>query len=95
MTVYVQPPDVGVVVEDTGDGEPVTVYLASLPDGPVQILNGVASLIWLEATAPDEQGELADRVAALVDRSPEDVRADVDAFVKQLVNAGYLERRDA
>ena len=95
MVLYTRPADVGVVVEDRDDGTSVTVYLAALPDGPVQILNGVASLIWLEATESDADRALVDRVATLVDRPPDDIRAHVDAFVEQLIGAGYLERREA
>jgi hypothetical protein len=95
VTTYVHPADVGVVVADADNGEPLTVYLATLPDGPVQVLNGVASLIWLEATAQGMENDLVERVAALVDTPPDGIRADVGSFVDHLVTAGYLERIEA
>ena len=94
MTAYVRPADVAVVVEDADADAGATVYLATLPDGPVQVLNGVASLIWLEATAANDEGDVHERVAALVDQAPDAIRADVDSFVDQLVHSGFLERVD-
>ena len=72
----------------------MVVYLAPLPDGPVQVLNGVGSLIWLEATSTDTSVDVVERVAALVDRPPDTIRAEVDSFLADLVAAGLLERLD-
>ena len=92
--MYARPADVAVVVEDQDDEDGVVVYLAPLPDGPVQVLNGVGSLIWLEATSTDTPVDVVERVAALVDRPPDTIRADVDSFLADLVAAGLLERLD-
>jgi hypothetical protein len=92
VIAYARPADIAVVVEDRDDG--VVVYLAPLPDGPVQVLNGVGSLIWLAATATDRPVEVVERVAELVDRPPDTIRADVNSFVANLVAAGLLERLD-
>ena len=92
MIVYARPADVAMVVEDRDDEDGVVVYLAPLPDGPVQVLNGVGSLIWLEATSTDTAVDVVERVAALVDRPPDTIRADVDSFLADLVEAGLLER---
>jgi coenzyme PQQ synthesis protein D (PqqD) len=92
VTAYVRPADVAVVVEDADADVGATVYLATLPDGPVQVLNGVASLIWLEATAAKAEDDVHERVAALVDQAPDLIRADVESFVDQLVRSGLLER---
>ncbi len=70
------------------------VYLAPLPDGPIRVLNGVGSLIWLEATSTDTPVDVVDRVAALVDRPPAAIRTEVDSFLADLVAAGLLERLD-
>ena len=94
MTGYARPADVAVVVEDRDDEDGVVVYLAPLPEGPVQVLNGVGSLIWLAATSTDTPLEVVERVAALVDRPPDTIRADVDSFLAGLVAAGLLERLD-
>ena len=93
VSVYARPADVAMVVEDR-DEDGVVVYLAPLPDGPVQVLNGVGSLIWLEATSTDTPVDVVERVAALVDRPPDTIRADVDSFLADLVAAGLLERLD-
>lgn len=94
MTDYVRPADVAMVVEDLDDEDAVVVYLAPLPDGPVQVLNGVGSLIWMEATATGTPADVVERVAARVDRSPDAIRAEVDSFLEHLVEAGLLERLD-
>jgi Coenzyme PQQ synthesis protein D (PqqD) len=88
---YARPAHVGEVVQDWDDAH-VVVYLAPLPDGPVQVLNGVGSLIWLEATATDASDDVVDRVAALVERPPDTIRAEVDVFLARLVEAGLLEQ---
>ena len=90
MTVYARPADVAMVVEDQDDDGAV-VYLANLPDGPVQVLNGVGSLIWLEATSSDTAENVLERVAELVDRPPDTIRAEVESFLAHLVEAGLLE----
>lgn len=67
-----------------------TVYTARLPDGPIVVLNGVAALIWHEACRGDRES-IADRVARATDAPPDAIRADVDAFVTDLVSRGLLE----
>ena len=92
MIFYACPADVAMVVEDRDDEDGVIVYLAPLPDGPVKVLNGIGSLIWLEATATDTPVDLVERVAALVDRPPDTIRADVNSFLAHLVEGRLLER---
>ena len=94
MTAYARPPDVGMVVEDRQGADGVVVYLALLPAGPPQILNGVGSLIFLEALSTDAPADVVERVAALVDRPPETIRAEVDSFLAHLVQTGLLQRVD-
>lgn len=91
MTGYARSAEVGVIVEEPDEGG-VVVYLAWLPDGPIHILNGVASLIWLEATETDTPVDVVERVAELVDRPPETIRAEVDSFLAHLVQTGLLQR---
>lgn len=67
-----------------------TVYAATLPDGPIVVLDGVAALIWVEALS-GERATLADRVAAATDVAADAIRADVEAFVADLVARGLLE----
>ena len=72
-------PDVGVTLSHDG----TSVYLAHLPDGPLVVLEGVAALIWQEATAAPASGWVG-RVATAVGESEEHIGADVDAFVTDL-----------
>ena len=83
MTCYRRPPDLA-VVED-----PAAVYAARLPDGPIVVLDGVAGLIWA-AACEGPAATIVDRVAAVTDASPDAIRADVDAFVVDLVRRGLL-----
>lgn len=77
---------VGVVVVDEGE----IVYAAALPDGPIVVLEEVAAFIWVEACDGDRES-IADRVAEATGSHVHDVRADVDAFVDDLVGRGLLE----
>ena len=92
--MYARPADVAVVVEDPDGWNGAVVYLAPLPDGPIRVLNGAGSLIWLEATSTNTPVDVVERVAALVDRPPDTIRTDVDSFLADLVAAGLLERLD-
>jgi hypothetical protein len=92
VTSYARSAEVGMIVEGSDDESGVVVYLAPLPDGPLQVLNSVASLIWLEATENDTPVDVVERVAPLVDRPPETIRAEVDSFLAHLVEAGLLRR---
>jgi hypothetical protein len=67
-----------------------TVYAARLPDGPIVVLDGIAGLIWNEACGGDCES-IADRVAEATDAPTDAIRADVDAFVADLVARGLLE----
>ena len=79
-----RPADVGEVV-DAG-----TVYLAHLPAGPIALLEGSASVIWeLAVTSPRD--ELVAHVAEAFDVDTDAVRADVEAFVADLLARGLLE----
>lgn len=75
-------------VEDGG-----IVYAARLPGGPIVVLEGIAALIWDEAFVGDRE-TIPDRVAAATDAAPDTIRADVDAFVADLVARGLLESRE-
>ena len=67
-----------------------TVYAARLPDGPIVVLDGIAGLIWCEACGGDRES-IADRVAEATDAAPDAIRADVEAFVADLIARGLLE----
>jgi len=76
----------GVAVVDEGE----IVYAASLPEGPIVVLDGVAAAIWVEACG-GERSSIADRVAAVTDVAVDSVRPDVEAFVDELLRRGLLE----
>ena len=79
-----RPPSVG-ALEQGG-----VVYAARLPSGPIVVLEGIAALIWDEACSGD-RATITERVAAATDVAPDMIRADVDAFVADLVARGLLE----
>ncbi|MGO4599364.1 PqqD family peptide modification chaperone [Terrabacter sp. 2RAF25] len=81
--------DAGVTVADDGG----TVYVASLPAGPIVVLEGAAALIWSEATGEPAAGWVA-RVAGAVGQVEADITADVEAFVDELCARGLLQRVD-
>lgn len=84
MTRLRQAGGVGIVAYDG------TVYAARLPDGPIVVLDGIAGLIWSEACGGDRES-IADRVAEATDAATDAIRADVEAFVADLVARGLLE----
>lgn len=65
------------------------VYIARLPDGPIAVLDGVAAVIWVEASAGDRE-TLASRVAAALEPPAEDIDEAVDEFVDGLIEHGLL-----
>ncbi|MEV1128793.1 PqqD family protein [Agromyces sp. NPDC049794] len=83
MTGYRRPADLA-IIEDAA-----TVYAARLPNGPIVVLDGVAGLIWA-AACEGPAATIVDRVAAATDASADEIRADVDAFVADLVARGLL-----
>ncbi len=77
--------DVGAVVAADG----LTVWVAGLPGGPIHVLEGVAASIWTSATSTPAEGWHT-RVAAAWEQSSDVVKAQVDAFVADLVDRGLL-----
>jgi hypothetical protein len=74
---------VGVI--EAGD----SIYVATLPTGPIVVLEGVAALIWIEACEGDRE-TIADRVASATDAPAEVIREHVESFVADLVARGLL-----
>lgn len=72
------------VVEDAS-----VVYAATLPDGPIVVLDGGAAAIWVEACAGD-RSSIADRVSEATGAPVDEIRATVHAFVDELVERGLL-----
>lgn len=73
--------------------EPDAVYVARLPDGPIAVLDGVAAVIWAEATSGDRE-TIAARVASALEPPAEDIDQAVDEFVDGLLGHGLLVTTD-
>lgn len=89
---YRRPPEVGVVEgrqEESPEGVPV--YLARLPQGPLVVLEGSAAVIWRAATREGAPSEVVRTVAEELGTAQEDIRADVESFLEELVREGLLE----
>ena len=78
----------GVAIE----GHEGAYYLARMPDGPIIVLDGVAALIFNEATT-GEREHLVDRVVDQVDGTREQVDEHVRAIVGRLIADGLLIER--
>ncbi len=65
------------------------IYLARVPQGPIQVLAGSAAVIWEEAVDGDRAG-IAARVARRTGSDESAIRADVEAFLSALVSLGLL-----
>ena len=75
----------GVGVEFLSD----VVYAAPLPDGPITVLEGVAALIWREATTQPRE-RVADVVAARTAQDAASIRPYVDGFIDEMISRGLL-----
>jgi hypothetical protein len=75
----------GVGLEKSGG----SIYLAPLPRGPILVLEGVAALIFSEATSGDRE-HLLDRILDQVDGPRDEIAAHVTAFLDDLVARGLL-----
>jgi len=82
-------PNAGVTVPD----DRLCIYVASLPAGPLVVLEGTAALIWAEATAEPAAGWVG-RVADAVGQAEGDIAAEVEAFARDLCDRRLLQRVD-
>lgn len=89
MTVYRIPKGVAYVVPDGEPDPPGIVFLMQLPDGLPQVLQSSAAWIWL--LAAEGEPDVADAVADLAGRARQEVAADVERFLAELVGRGLLE----
>jgi hypothetical protein len=89
MTVYRIPKGVAFVVPDGEPDPPGVVFLMQVPDGLPQVLQNSAAWIWLSAV--EGEPDVADAVAHLVGRARQEVAADVEVFLADLVGRGLLE----
>ncbi len=78
---------------DPSGDDPAPVRVARLPDGPIQVLEGSAALIWRAATTAPATRWLA-TVASDLDGPVEEVTPQVEDFVLTLVEDGLLEANE-
>lgn len=77
-----------VVVPPSAEVGEAAVYLIKLPDGDPMGARGSAALIWV--LAAEGETDVAQALADLLGRSREDVARHVDAYLRQLVDEGWL-----
>jgi hypothetical protein len=91
MTRFRRPGDLA-VVEDVAHG---TVYVATVPAGPLVVLGGPAAAVWRAAVGEDATGDdeadVVERVAEASGVPASEIRTEVEAFVADLLARGYLE----
>ena len=63
-------------------------------DDRYHLLNGTAAAIWRAIAAGPDRAMLIDRIAADFRVRPEDVAADIDAFVEAAIAQGLLVGND-
>ena len=78
-------PASGVAHLDHGD----VVYAATLPGGPILVLEGGAAAIWA-AACDGSRDTIAERVAEATGAEVADVRSEVGSFVDELLTLGLL-----
>lgn len=87
---YRLPPRVAVVEGAARDDTPAPVYLATLPTGPIVVLEDAAAVIWRAATTAGQ--DWVGAAAAEMGGTTEEAGADIRAFVDDLVSRGLLVR---
>ena len=70
------------------------VYAATLPAGPILVLDGGAAAIWA-AACEGPRDTIAERVAQATGADLAEVRSEVESFVEELLGLGLLaDERD-
>jgi hypothetical protein len=92
VTAYRVPSRVAYVVADEHSPSAGTVYLMTLPDGQPAVLRGSGAVIWV--VAAEGEDDVAGAVAELVGMPVEEVSAEVERFLDELVELGVLEVDD-
>lgn len=69
------------------------LFLATLPDGPIVVLEGPAALVW-DCAVGAERAEVATNIAALTNSDVDEIAADVEAAIFTLVEVGLLREVD-
>ncbi len=86
---YSIPRRLAYVVSDEAPDDVPAVYLMPLPDGPPQVLEGSAAVIWM--IAADGGADVAEEVAQVVGRPVPEIAGEVRTYLDYLVDAGFLE----
>ena len=90
---YHIPARLGYVVNDQAPDDALEVYVMPLPDGPPQVLEGSAAVIWM--VAADGEEDVAEEVAQVVGRPVTEIADEVRSYLNYLVEAGFLEGRSS
>lgn len=77
---------------DLADRGQDAVYVSALPDGPPMVLRATAALIFVVAAGGGTLDEVVVKVADESGQPADEIRADVVAFVDELVRHGLLTR---
>lgn len=71
--------------EDLDSGGEPTAYLTRLPGGPPILLEGSGCVVWLALAEGGTLEQLVSAAAAMTDSTADEIRADVETLVGQLV----------
>lgn len=89
---YRRPARVGYeVMPPASDNDATTLYLMHLPDGDPMMLTGSAALIWV--LAAEGEADVPAALASLLGEERPSIAAEVDAYVRLLVEQGWLEEQ--
>lgn len=67
------------------------VYAASLPDGPIVVLDAIAAAIWMEACRGGERSAIPDRLTEGTGVAAAAVRSHVEILIDDLLRNRLLE----
>lgn len=84
-----------VTVEAAADTGQPRVYLSTMPDGPVLVLDRPAADIWRAAVGVHDPRAVVDAVARSFQVDADAIHDDVMGFLGELRDGGLLEWRDA
>ncbi len=70
------------------------VVIAERDNRTIRVLNRTASLIWTMSDGKRQIGEIVAEVCRKFEVEPEQARADVDGFCRQLLEVGLISMKE-